>query len=116
MQASRRRRTASSSKSGYPLSGVTVLETAMLSCNLILRAPRAFVTIRSLDAVALECEDSVLQYQTVLAADNFLVMVHGPADEISHAKAIMGSASPTQITVHVAPVGGTVESGLPAVA
>jgi small-conductance mechanosensitive channel/CRP-like cAMP-binding protein len=39
-----------------PLSGVTVLETAMLSCNLILRAPRAFVTIRSLDAIALECE------------------------------------------------------------
>ena len=35
---------------------VTVLETALLSCNLILRLPVAQVTIRSLDAVALECE------------------------------------------------------------
>ncbi len=39
-----------------PLTGVNVLETAMLSCNLILRSPRAFVMIRSLDAIALECE------------------------------------------------------------
>ncbi len=39
-----------------PLSGVAVLETAMLSCKRILREPRAIIMIRSLDAVALECE------------------------------------------------------------
>lgn len=39
-----------------PTTGIAVLETAMLSCTRILRAPRAVVFIRSLDAVALECE------------------------------------------------------------
>jgi small-conductance mechanosensitive channel/CRP-like cAMP-binding protein len=39
-----------------PLSGVAVLETAMLSCNTILRSPPASVTVRSLDAIALGCE------------------------------------------------------------
>ncbi len=39
-----------------PSSGVAVLETAMLGCNRILRIPPATVMIRSLDAVALECE------------------------------------------------------------
>jgi hypothetical protein len=61
-------------------------------------------------------KDSVLQYQTVLAADNFLVMVHGPADEISHAKAIMGSASPTQIAVHAAAIPDKAVIGLETVA
>jgi small-conductance mechanosensitive channel/CRP-like cAMP-binding protein len=39
-----------------PSSGVAVLETAMLGCNRILRMPAATVMVRSLDAVALECE------------------------------------------------------------
>lgn len=39
-----------------PSNGVAVLETAMLGCNSILRIPVATVMIRSLDAVALECE------------------------------------------------------------
>lgn len=39
-----------------PFTGVAVLETAMLSCTQILRIPRAIVMVRSLDAVALECE------------------------------------------------------------
>jgi small-conductance mechanosensitive channel/CRP-like cAMP-binding protein len=39
-----------------PSYGVGVLETAMLSCNLMLHAPRAYVTVKSLDALALECE------------------------------------------------------------
>jgi CRP-like cAMP-binding protein len=36
--------------------GVTLLETAMLSCNYILRIPRSYVRVDSLDAVALVCE------------------------------------------------------------
>ncbi len=39
-----------------PLSSVLVLETALLSCTHILRTPPPVVMIRSLDAVALECE------------------------------------------------------------
>jgi CRP-like cAMP-binding protein len=39
-----------------PSSAVAVLETAMLGCNKILRLPAATVAVRSLDAVALECE------------------------------------------------------------
>ena len=39
-----------------PSSGVAVLETAMMGCNRILRAPPATVMVRSLDAVALQCE------------------------------------------------------------
>ncbi len=39
-----------------PSSSVGVLATALLSCTRILRMPRATVMIRSLDAVALECE------------------------------------------------------------
>jgi small-conductance mechanosensitive channel/CRP-like cAMP-binding protein len=39
-----------------PLTSIGVLETAMLSCTRIARTPRATVMVRSLDAVALECE------------------------------------------------------------
>ena len=39
-----------------PSSGVALLETAMLGCNRILRIPAATVMVRSLDAMALECE------------------------------------------------------------
>jgi small-conductance mechanosensitive channel/CRP-like cAMP-binding protein len=39
-----------------PLTGIGVLETAMLSCIRIVRTPRATVTVMALDAVALECE------------------------------------------------------------
>jgi len=45
-------------------------------------------------------ENSVIQYETDLAADNFLVMAHGPADAIDHAKAVLHSANPTRIEVH----------------
>lgn len=39
-----------------PSRGCTTLETALLSCNRIIRTPAPSVTVRSLDAVALECE------------------------------------------------------------
>jgi len=39
-----------------PAAGCAALEAALLSCNRILRTPAPTVTIRSLDAVALECE------------------------------------------------------------
>jgi hypothetical protein len=44
-------------------------------------------------------ENSVLQYEIAIAADSFLVMVHGSAEEVVHAKAILGGASPTRLDV-----------------
>jgi small-conductance mechanosensitive channel/CRP-like cAMP-binding protein len=48
---------------GAPSSAVTVLETALLGCNQILRSPAPSVVVRSLDALALECELQVFVAQ-----------------------------------------------------
>jgi hypothetical protein len=45
-------------------------------------------------------KDSVLQYETELTADKFLVMVHGTAAEMSRAKAVLGTANPSRIDMH----------------
>lgn len=45
-------------------------------------------------------KDSVLEYETAIAADSFLVMAHGPADEVSHAKAVLDTANSSQLDVH----------------
>ena len=52
-------------------------------------------------------KDSVIQYETAIAADGFLVMAHGPADEVAHAKAIMDDAGHTQLDVHAAAANAT---------
>jgi hypothetical protein len=45
-------------------------------------------------------KDSVLQYETAVKSDNFLVMAHGGAAEIARAKAILGTANPSRLDVH----------------
>ena len=45
-------------------------------------------------------KDSVLQYEAAIKADDFLVMAHGSAEEISRAKTILGTANPCHIGVH----------------
>jgi hypothetical protein len=45
-------------------------------------------------------KDSVLQYETTVKADGFLVMAHGTAAEIARAKTILGTVNPSQIDVH----------------
>ncbi len=45
-------------------------------------------------------KDSVLQYETALKADNFLVMAHGAAAEVARAKSILGTANPMRLDVH----------------
>lgn len=47
-------------------------------------------------------KDSVLQYETSIKADNFLVMAHGTAEEMARAKAILGTANPSRLDVHAA--------------
>jgi hypothetical protein len=45
-------------------------------------------------------KDSVIQYETAIKADSFLVMAHGPADEVARARAILGTLKPLQLDVH----------------
>jgi hypothetical protein len=44
-------------------------------------------------------KDSVIQYETALKTDNFLVMAHGPAAEIARAKTILGTVNPTRVDI-----------------
>jgi hypothetical protein len=45
-------------------------------------------------------KDSVIQYETALKADSFLVMAHGTADEVARAKAILSTLKPSRLDVH----------------
>jgi hypothetical protein len=44
-------------------------------------------------------KDSVIQYETAVKADGFLVMAHGSAEEMARAKAILKEAKPSQLDV-----------------
>ncbi len=44
--------------------------------------------------------DSVIQYEAAIAADGFLVMAHGPADEMARARAILGTANAVRVDGH----------------
>ena len=45
-------------------------------------------------------KDSVLRYEEAVKADHFLIMAHGSPEEITRAKDLLKSASPTDVTVH----------------
>jgi hypothetical protein len=45
-------------------------------------------------------KDSVIQYETAVKADSFLVMAHGPTAEVARAKAILATANPSRLDVH----------------
>jgi hypothetical protein len=47
-------------------------------------------------------KDSVLQYETALQVDNFLVMAHGNESETARARAILGKENPLRLDVHTA--------------
>ena len=47
-------------------------------------------------------KDSVIQYETALKADGFLVMAHGTAEQMARAKAILGTANPSRLDLHAA--------------
>ena len=47
-------------------------------------------------------KDSVIQYETALKADSFLLMVHGSAAEVDHAKTIFAAMNPFRLDVHAA--------------
>ncbi len=43
---------------------------------------------------------SVLQYETAVKADGFLVMAHGTPDEVAGAEAILATSGPTSLDLH----------------
>ena len=45
-------------------------------------------------------KDSIMQYETAVKSDKFLVIAHGTADEVAKAKSILETAGATQIDVH----------------
>lgn len=45
-------------------------------------------------------KDSVIQYETDIVADGFLVMVHGFHDEMLRAREILGTTAPSRIEFH----------------
>lgn len=45
-------------------------------------------------------KDSVIQYETAVKTDSFLVMAHGPAAEIARAKTILTTSNPSRLDVH----------------
>ena len=45
-------------------------------------------------------KDSVIQYETAVKADGFLVMAHGTAEEMARAKTILGTVNPSRLDVH----------------
>ena len=47
-------------------------------------------------------KDSVIQYETAVKTDSFLVMAHGPTDEIARAKSILATANASRVDVHSA--------------
>ena len=47
-------------------------------------------------------EDSVIEYETAVKADGFIVMAHGAADEIGRAKLILEDNNPFRLNVHSA--------------
>jgi uncharacterized membrane protein len=45
-------------------------------------------------------KDSVVEYETAIKADKFLVLAHGTADEVAKAKDIMQTTRPVQVALH----------------
>ena len=46
--------------------------------------------------------DRVVQYESVVEADNFLVMAHGTSDEMDRARTVLAKFSPASLDVHAA--------------
>jgi hypothetical protein len=45
-------------------------------------------------------KDSVIDYETAVKADAFLVTAHGSAAEVAHAKTILAALDPSRLDVH----------------
>jgi hypothetical protein len=48
-------------------------------------------------------KDSILQYETALKTDKFVLIIHGSAAETTHAKQVLAGTSPEDLQHHQAP-------------
>lgn len=46
-------------------------------------------------------KDSVIEYEAAVKADCFLVMAHGPKEDMDRAKAILGTVNASRLDMHV---------------
>ncbi len=46
-------------------------------------------------------KDSVMQYETAIKADDFLVMAHGSQNEVERARGILATTHPKQLEMHL---------------
>jgi hypothetical protein len=61
--------------------------------------------------------NSVIQYETAIKADSFLVMARGTAEHVARAKAILSTSNPTRLDIHRDRVAGAqVASSVPTAA
>lgn len=58
-------------------------------------------------------KDSVIEYETAIKADGFMVLAHGSADQIARAQTILGTSNATRVDVH--PVISNVATDVPKV-
>ena len=49
-------------------------------------------------------KNSVIQYEAAVKNDSFLVIAHGTSDEVTRAKAILGTEHPSSLDVHAGTV------------
>lgn len=59
-------------------------------------------------------KDSVIEYESAIRADSFVVMAHGSAREVAEAEEILAGTSASRVDVHLAPVVESTPEDLPA--
>jgi len=60
--------------------------------------------------------DSIIEYESALQADKYLVIAHGSAEETAHAKEILNKSNPVRLDDHALKAGGQVAVSQPIVA
>jgi hypothetical protein len=72
----------------------------------IISAVEGAVTLGAMSALAAALyslgmpQDSVIQYEAAVKADSFLVMAHGTAEEMRHAKSVLATTGPQRLDLH----------------
>jgi hypothetical protein len=51
-------------------------------------------------------KDSIVEYETAIKTDKFLLMVHGTATEVENAREILERTRPAGVTVHAGELAG----------
>jgi hypothetical protein len=68
--------------------------------TMVVSAAEGAIVVGGLSALGGIPKDSVIAYETAVKSDQFLVMAHGPAEEMARAKAILGTQNPSRVDLH----------------